>query len=62
VVLRGALVDQHLHDLALTGALDGLGAHRHPAVRDDDDGVQREPDQHERHPTPPNVERCEQDE
>ena len=37
----GAFVDQDLQKVSLAQAFDGFGAHRHPAVRDDHDGVQR---------------------
>jgi hypothetical protein len=49
VVLRRALRDQEFEHVCLTGAQEGVLAHRHASVRRDDRRVQRESEQHERH-------------
>jgi hypothetical protein len=56
VVLGPLVRGEKLQHLGLSRHHQRVTAHRHPAVRDDDHGVQGEPHQQELHPDDPDVE------
>jgi hypothetical protein len=60
-MLRSAVRDQVGERCGLVRSLERVPRHRHPLVRDDDDGVQGQADQDQREPVRPQVEHRERD-